>query len=126
MPKRLIILAMVCLLTPTVRATTGMEILSSCKAVVAGLLPNGQMHISPEAQYCWGLFEAIQTLSGVQSTDDAKDRPLKICASTTTTRSQMVMIFLQYAKDHPEQLQLDAALIAQAALAHAFPCRRFP
>jgi hypothetical protein len=55
MPKLLITLAMVCLLTPTARATTAMGILSSCKAVVAGLLPNGQMHISAEAQFLLGI-----------------------------------------------------------------------
>jgi hypothetical protein len=126
MSKLLITLAMVCLLASTARATTAMGVLGSCKAVVTGLLPNGQMHISPEAQFCWGMFEAFQTLSGVQSTDNEGDGPLKICASTTTTRSQMVIVFLEYAKDHANQLHMDAALVVQAALAQAFPCRRFP
>lgn len=69
---------------------------------------------------CFGAFEALQVLSGLQD----KGRPvLGICFPPASLRTQQVRIFVEYAKRHPERSAEPFAYVAVAALSEAFPCR---
>jgi hypothetical protein len=79
-----------------------------------------KMPDSSDSLVCWGAFASIQELSRL--TDDSDKPILGVCTRTTSTRIQDIKIFLQYASRHPEQADLDFALVTLRALREAFPC----
>jgi hypothetical protein len=47
---------------------------------------------------------------------------LGACPKPDTTTTQVLRIFIKYARAHPEKLGLPAAAVAFNAMADAFPC----
>jgi hypothetical protein len=47
---------------------------------------------------------------------------LGACPKPDTTTTQVLRIFIEYARVHPEKLGLPAAAVAFNAMADAFPC----
>lgn len=45
------------------------------------------------------------------------------CAPMEITGEQSVLIITKYLRDHPEELHYSAAILADIALAKAYPCR---
>lgn len=109
-------------LTEGVRAETALQATASCREIAKGIKPNGQIAFTSDGNFCWGAFAVIQQLSRVVGSSN--DKMLHICAGENVTRSQMILVFLKYADNHPEQLDEEFPFIALQALVQAFPCHR--
>jgi hypothetical protein len=107
-----------------VSAETALQATASCREVVKGLRPDGQIYIPPAGQFCWGAFGALQAMSRLRDSAISTDvPPLGVCAGEKVTRSQMVLVFLKYADNNPAKLDDDFSFIALRALQEAFPCK---
>jgi hypothetical protein len=67
---------------------------------------------------CWGAFSVIQ--------QQFSSPGFSICAPGESTRTQYVVIFVDYAKRHPERYSEDFLRVAVDALREAFPCKVTP
>ena len=72
-------------------------------------------------QRCWGFIEAVQEFS--VSVDQAGKTLLGACPDEDTKTVQIVKVFVDYARVHPDKLNLPAATVAYNAMADAFPCK---
>jgi hypothetical protein len=60
--------------------------------------------------YCIGLVNGVTNASP------------QVCPDEAVTTGQTVRVVLKYLEDHPEELHLNNAVLAEKALAKAFPC----
>jgi hypothetical protein len=94
-----------------------------CSAVVnADVGDDGVVHLpnSPDAGRCWGAFETLHSLTGMQEKGRAV---LRICPSSEIMLPQWIAIFVNYVKQHPKVYDDDFARVAVAALVEAYPCK---
>jgi hypothetical protein len=102
---------------------SGNELLLSCEVLERGLKVSGDKQLTiphdPQAFMCWGFMAAIQQLSTIR---EDNRRILNACPPPTSTLTQLIRVFTNYAQSHPEELHQPAAWIAVNALRHAFPC----
>jgi hypothetical protein len=105
------------------QAETAQQLLSDCKPIVEKSNLKGN-NISFPTTYstgiCWGAFSSIQ--EAVRYANPNEMPHFGVCAPESSTRSQMIMIFVKYAKEHPEQLHEDFFKVAMESLRNAFPC----
>ena len=132
---------LVCLVArPVVAQESALELESWCKFIdTAPMRSDGTIGIpmTPRAQYCWGVFEAIQQLSVFDSeggppcevpSSVGPTNPacavmlLKFCPPQKATESLFIKIFVRYVERHPEQAHLLFTQVALYALTEAFPC----
>ncbi|SRR6266404_6118253 len=104
-------------------AETALQATASCREVVKGLRPDGQIHMPPAGQFCWGAFGVLQAMARVKMSADSANTLLGMCPGEKVTRSQMVLVFLRYADNNPAQLDDEFPFIALRALQEAFPCK---
>jgi Rap1a immunity proteins len=124
MLKVLVTVAILLAALENASAETALQATASCREVVKGLRPDGQIYIPPAGQFCWGAFGALQAMSRVTNSAISTDGPLLgVCAGEKVTRSQMVLVFLKYADNNPAQLDDEFPFIAWRALREAFPCK---
>ena len=103
---------------------TTLEMQSWCKPFATIKVGEGRTFTMPsdyESRVCWGAFASIQELSRIVN-DDGKPM-IGFCTRSSSTRIQLIQIFLRYAQEHPEQANSDFAWVAGKALSEAFPCR---
>lgn len=121
----ILIAAMVLLNAPTAaEAYTINEMGNWCEE----LSDNIKIHSDSSIRYdntrnnniCYGAFAAIQQLTTF--VDKNQNRLLSICTPSESTLTQMVSIFVKYAKEHPEKGHLPFTSGAILALNEAFPC----
>lgn len=96
-------------------AITGNGLLGSCQIHVKSMEDRSYKENTFEAYrdgYCSGLVYGVSSASP------------DICPSEGVTGGQQVRVVLKYLQDHPEELHLDDALLAERALAKAFPCKK--
>ena len=108
--------------TPVLAQTAG-DMLRACQALQRGMRIKGDTAFLPsgtEAQQCWGFMSAVQEYSVLS--DQGGNRLLSACPAEDTTTTQIVDVFVKYAKAHPEKLNTPAAAGAYNAMADAFPC----
>jgi hypothetical protein len=106
-----------------VMAQTAGEMLHACQTLQRGMRITGDTAFLPsgtEAQQCWGFMSAVQEYSVLA--DQAGTRLLNACPAADTKTTQIVEVFVKYAKAHPERLNTPAAAAAYNAMADAFPC----
>jgi hypothetical protein len=116
-------LAILLVLAGPADAESALQAIPSCLTVSKGLRPDGKLYFSPDGQFCWGAFAAIQQFSRLLIADEPGKRSLDICSPETSSRLQMILVFLKYADSHPEVLDQEFPLIARQALREAFPCK---
>jgi Rap1a immunity proteins len=107
----------------TCRAETTEEMVSACRAISTAKVVNGQVDLPQDfdSGVCWGAFATIQTV--ITLVDPGTLKPvLHVCATTQSTRTQLIQIFLVYAQAHPERYQEDYFPVALTAISKAFPC----
>ena len=105
------------------QAQTARELLHVCELLQSGMHAQGtQVFIPPgsDVAQCWGFIGAVQQYSILVDQDGktflhARPKP-------DTTRTQVLRIFIEYARSHLEKLGLPAAAVAVNAMADAFPC----
>ena len=100
------------------------EMLSSCKAVSEAKVSDTTAAFPKnfESGECWGALSALQYVSRLV---DLKGQPLLPigCVPEKTTRTQLVAIFVAYARDNPQLWHEDFVSIAMTAFKAAFQCR---
>jgi hypothetical protein len=98
--------------------------LSICRSVVdAPLKSDGTIDVPNtfDAGTCWGGFQTLHILLGLQTNGK---QALSSCPPTTgVSTGQLIAIFSEYAKRHPNRYQDYFAYVAVDAMAEAFPCR---
>ena len=121
-----IVVLMFC--SPALAAETAGEFVSLCATVTAAPTnKTGQLSFEPtfESGRCWGAFAAVQELSRIKRDVD-KAPLLGICAPERTTRRQLVEIFADYVRSHPEAREQQFAVVVIIALEARFPCDGTP
>jgi hypothetical protein len=101
-----------------------LEMVSRCSESFASPQLEGQYVTVKHTEatgWCWGAFEVLQKI--IVFTDDGKMPLLHVCAPTTSTRVQLIKIFLAYANQHPEKLHQEFTRVAVNSLKAAFPCK---
>jgi hypothetical protein len=107
---------------PALAQTAG-EMFHACQTLQRGMRIKGDIAFLPpgaEAQQCWGFMSAVQEYSVLS--DQAGNRLLGACPAPDTKTTQIVEVFVKYAKAHSDKLDMPAAVAAYSALADAFPC----
>jgi Rap1a immunity proteins len=113
---------MACASTPLSAQTAG-EMLHACQILQRGIRVKGDSAFLPSetaAQQCWGFMSAVQEYSVL--VDQTGSRLLSACPAPDTKTTQIVDVFVKYAKAHPEKSDTPAAAAAFNAMADAFPC----
>ena len=102
------------------------DLLSACEDFERNAkVQGGQISITNSvsgfhASECLGYMGAFQHISVFDGSDGTPI--LKACLPSTTTRTQLIRVFTNYARSHPERLHIQAGVIATKALQSAFPC----
>ena len=103
------------------------EMLSACRKVaVAEIIDGGKVGVPTDfdSGSCWGAFAALQKIVNLVDSRAVTTMPIfHICSPPNSTRTQLVSIFVEYARRHPERLHEDFVFVAFDALRSAFPCR---
>ncbi len=79
------------------------------------------MPVTHDTGVCWGAFGTIQGL--IVWTDGDGTPILGVCAPANSKRTQLIAIFVLYAKNHPEKYSEGFTRVAIPALREAFPCK---
>jgi len=74
-----------------------------------------------ETGQCWGAFATLQRVSRYADRNNKILLPIG-CSPPKSTRTQLIAIFVEYAKKHPEEWHVDFVDIALKAFRTAFPC----
>ena len=102
------------------------EMASACRTVAAAKVSATGVALPTDfdSGLCWGAFAALQKAINIVAS--ASPRPnvpfLGICAPETSTRTQLILIFEEFSRRHPERLNADFFFVALDALREAFPC----
>jgi Ssp1 endopeptidase immunity protein Rap1a len=102
-------------------ATSGEEMLKKCKKI-----PDTA---SFDAGFCAGFVDAVlDTLNMWEASDvfekRSHDKDVRFCLPEEVTNGQILLVFVKYLEDHPEELHKPANLLLIEALRKAFPCER--
>lgn len=106
------------------RAASANQILNSCEVLLRDMhtASDGKIIVPPEARTCWFYLSAIQ--DSLILLDDGDKHILPVCAPPEVTLSQVIRIFTEFARSHPNSLHEKAAGVAVIALGSAFPCSK--
>jgi hypothetical protein len=121
------ILLLVALAMPwRAEAHSANQMLSYCEELISGLrtLDGGKVSFpkGTAAPMCWGFMSAIQDVATL-SLDERRISLLAVCVSPDATLTQLIRVFVAYARANPGDLHESAGVIAVRALQHHFPCR---
>jgi Rap1a immunity proteins len=119
----LLIVVGLCCAKPS-RAETTEEMLSACRPFTQANVADGKVRI--ESDYdtgvCWGAFSVVQALLSARNLETKKPM-LWACAPDTSTRTQLISVFVHYAESHPEKYSDIFLQSVVDAMQQAFPCR---
>ena len=73
-----------------------------------------------DAGVCWGAFAVIQKMT--RWADSGGKRYFGVCNPANSTRTQLIAIFVEYAKHHPQKYSDDFDDVVLDGLREAFPC----
>src|SRR5437764_934354 len=121
---RLAMLALVPLIASTALAESAEEMLSSCKKITNDAkISNDRVFMPADFQSgtCWGAFITLQAVI-VRTTGEGNTRVFGICSPADSTRTQLILVFVEYARRNPRLLNEEFFSIALQALQEAFPC----
>lgn len=108
---------------PLSKAETTEEMLSACRPIAEAKVSEDKafFSVNSETQLCWGAFGAIQGLIVWVSGDNTPI--LSVCAPKNSKRTELIAVFVLYAKNHPERYSEDFTHVAIGVLREAFPCK---
>jgi hypothetical protein len=113
-------------LSPSVTFAESAEVmLSACREVASARVSENTAEIPEDfdSGMCWGAFAATQKAIVITNSRNASEGPvLGVCAPSESNRTQLIAVFIEYARTHPERLHEDFFLVALDALRKAFPC----
>jgi hypothetical protein len=123
MMKRLGLLALTLFLCSPAHSESGSGLLQACEALEREIRISGnniQLPARPDVYKCWGYMAAVQDLS--VAVDETGKPLLGSCSGPNTKLTQLIRVFTNYARTHPQELHEKAALLAGRAMISAFPC----
>jgi Rap1a immunity proteins len=118
------LLVLILLLCTPARSETGNGLLQACEALEREALIEGdsiQLPARTDVHECWGYMGAAQDFSAMVNNQTEK-RLLNSCPGPKTTLTQLVRVFTNYARAHPQELHDKASLLVYRAMLNAFPC----
>jgi hypothetical protein len=120
---RMVLLVLSLLAAPiSAHAQTALEVESWCRDFATiEVRADGTIKVPQTSQLCWGAFTATQQL--IVLGDDRGLPLLKVCPPAATTLVQLIKVFLNYSRRHPERAHLSFGHAVWHALDEAFPCR---
>jgi hypothetical protein len=98
------------------------EMLTACKSLAAAEVKGEQVKLPAgfSSGMCWGAFLTLQKVIVQANTDG----PIfDVCAPKEGTRTQLIAVFVDYARGNPRRLHEDFFDVAIDALRGAFPCQ---
>ena len=120
---RLGLLALTLFLCTPARSETGNGLLQACEALERGMRISGdtiQLPARADVHKCWGYMAAVQDLS--LAVDETGKHLLGSCPGPNTKLTQLIRVFTNYARTHPQELHEMAPVLVLNAMAQAFPC----
>ncbi len=117
-------LCLVCISSALARAQSAGDMLKACEILQRGMHVEGNNVFLPpgvDARACWGFMSAVQQYSALA--DPNGKTLLNSCPPEDTKLSDVVRIFVDYARSHPDKMGVKAAAVAYNAMADAFPCK---
>jgi len=104
-------------------AQTAEEMVSACGQVSGAKITNGTVMLPRDFDtgFCWGAFASFQQLGNLVILP-ATEPLLGFCAPKSSTRTQLIAIFMDYARRNPKRLNENFETVALGALRQAFPC----
>ena len=117
------LLALTLFLCTPAHSETGSTLLQACEALEreVRILPGNivQYPVSSDGNKCWGYMGAVQDFAVLV----LGGKPLlRSCLGPDTTLTQLVRVFTNYARTHPQQLHEKASQLVYRAMLEAFPC----
>ena len=114
------------LIVPAAAIQNAGELLSACEDFERSVKDKGggqlSLPLKGDVYTCFGFMNAIQDLSVLLNSDTT--RLLGSCPPPSSRVSQLIRVFTNYARKHPETLHEKAGDVAVLALQNAFPCRQ--
>jgi hypothetical protein len=124
MQKSLGLLALTLLLCTPARSESGDALLQACEALERTVRISGDKVRLPErtdVYKCWGYMSAVQDFSILVDYETNKTL-FRSCPGPKTTLTQLIRVFTNYARTHPQELHDKASVLVYQAMAEAFPC----
>ncbi len=105
------------------RAQSANELLQACEGLERTMTfvgDNISFSPSPTNDECWYFMSAVQQYSTLAA--PGGQRLLGACTEPTTTLSQLIRAFTNYARSHPQYLNATATVVTYNAMQSTFPC----
>jgi Rap1a immunity proteins len=105
------------------RAQSANELLQACESLertMTVLSDNISFPPSQTNDECWYFMSAVQQYSTLAA--PGGQRFLGACTEPTTTLSQLIRAFTNYARSHPQHLNATATVVTYNAMQSTFPC----
>jgi Rap1a immunity proteins len=123
MLKRFGLLALILFLCTPARSETGNGLLQACEALEREARISGnnvQLPARAAVHKCWGYMGAVQDFSVML---DYEGKTLfRSCPGPDTKLTQLIRVFTNYARTHPQELHEKASLLVYRAMLGDFPC----
>jgi Rap1a immunity proteins len=111
------------------RALTASDLLASCELLERTWLiqPDGSIRFAlNDGLRCWGYINAFFDMAYFRITytdrpNDPPVHPIPTCPPKGVSLAQLVRMFLQYARMHPNELHYEAGMMMWTVLAQNFP-----
>ena len=109
-------------LAMSAHAQTAQQLLSACKPIAQGEVSEEGIRFARtyETGLCWGLFSMLQF--NIVTVDERRRPMYAVCAPETSSRAQLVQIFVKFAESVPARLHEEGNRLALESLRQAFPC----
>jgi hypothetical protein len=118
------LVATLCLWSSPAFGETAEEMASACRIVAAAKVVDGQVALPQDfdSGVCWGAFATLEKAVSVIVGSQSNVPTFGACTPETSTRTQLIAIFVEYTRRHPERLHESFFNIAIDSLRTAFPC----
>lgn len=119
---RFILLILLVLCAHGVSAESTQDMVGSCQLLSETRVDQGRVQLPQDfsSGKCWGAFAVVQKVINAIDTDK---RPIfGVCAPKESTRTQLIAVFVEYARRNPSRYHEDFFAVALASLQAAFPC----
>ena len=113
------------LASPVFATDSAQDLFQSCEKLITEAESHGEkimMTGSYNDGYCWGAFAMIQESLNIGFSPDSHPA-FYVCLPPSSTRVQLIRIFVKYVHEHPEYLHRDAFKVTRLALLEVFPCK---
>lgn len=121
-PITLIISALVIAIPSQLFPQSARRMVSACLTISAAETSDRGIRLTQdfETGFCSGAFSTLQKV--VAKVDASEATVYGVCGPPDSRLSQLIAVFVNYARDHPERLHEPYFDVALASLRQAFPC----